>query len=143
MINNNSVNYIKSWFDSYIKSFLFGGKEFNEAINIKTQHTIRVCKEIEKIAQHLNLPPDKINIAKIIALLHDTGRFEQFKKYGIYSDSKSENHALLGIQIIKKEHVLEIFDKPIQELIIKTIGYHNHAKLPNDESKSCILFTKG
>ena len=43
-----------------------------------------------------------MRIAEAVALLHDVGRFEQYKRYGTFNDRKSVNHAALGVEIMKK-----------------------------------------
>ena len=47
------------------------------SIVLKIKHTLEVIKKSEYIANGLGLDKENIELAKIIALLHDIGRFEQ------------------------------------------------------------------
>lgn len=50
------------------------------SIALKIRHTYEVVRKSEYIAQGLKLDDENIKLAKIIALLHDIGRFEQVKE---------------------------------------------------------------
>ena len=45
-----------------------------------------VAEEARRIAKSLNLSEEEQDLAELIGLLHDIGRFEQWKWYGTYSD---------------------------------------------------------
>jgi hypothetical protein len=77
-----------------------------------------------------------------MALFHDIGRFEQFIRYGTFADGKSENHAELGVKILRKEKTLAALDDEAQELILKVISYHNRMNIPENESRVCIFFAR-
>jgi len=141
-IDSCDLNYIKKWFFSYVKSFKSGDKNQLHNIFLKEEHTKRVCKEIIEIGNQLNLNEKEIILSEIIALLHDVGRFEQYWLYKTFSDSRSVDHVELGIKILKKYNVLENIDYDLQKLIFKTIGYHNRAILPQNETETCLFFSK-
>ena len=48
-------------------------------IDLKIRHTFGVVKASEFIANKLQLNNEDVELAKLIALLHDIGRFEQIK----------------------------------------------------------------
>jgi len=142
MIDKNTLINIISWFKSYANNFQSSNKTYQQNINLKKDHTYRVYKEITRLGKSLNLNKGDLNLAKAIAILHDVGRFEQYEHYRTFSDSKSEDHAKLGIKIICQNQVLKELDKPTSELILRTISYHNHPTLPQNETKRCLFFTK-
>ena len=51
-----------------------------EHINYKYHHSYRVRDNMILLAKNLNLPPEDIKLASVIGLLHDIGRFEQYKR---------------------------------------------------------------
>ena len=51
----------------------------NENIERKYVHTLNVMDLSEIIATSLNLNEEEIKLAKLIALLHDIARFEEYK----------------------------------------------------------------
>ena len=66
------------------KEFILYSQKFdlkNENIKMKQLHSIRVMKICEKIAKEINLNKEEINLAKLIGLLHDIGRFMKNVKH--------------------------------------------------------------
>ncbi len=142
MITEKILFELKSWFEKYVKGFHSKNAEFSKNITIKIEHTHRVCAEISALAGALDLNREHVCLAKITALLHDTGRFEQYARYGTFADGKSEDHAALGVRIIKEQNILTGIDEETQSLILRVIAYHNRAALPPEETEICLLFLK-
>ena len=130
------------WFQTYAETFKYGSKDLRENTVLKQEHTLRVCAEIQRLAESLNLTVEQTALAEITALFHDIGRFEQYARYGTFRDHISENHAELGLCILKRYGILEQLNAKDQSLIIRTIRYHNRAKLPIDETTECLLFAR-
>ncbi len=137
------LKYFYNWFDNYVKSFYSKDEFVQENIKLKEEHTKRVCYNAVMISKDINLTEMDKNIAELSALFHDIGRFEQFRVYRTFNDKISENHASLGVKILKDEGVLEKLDLKIQEYILKAIEYHNKFKIPEKEKDmKTILFAK-
>ena len=91
-------------------------------------------------------------LAKLIALLHDIGRFEQIKRFDCFIDSKTIDHAVLGNDILFKDNLIRKFikDTKYDDIISKAILNHNkldiekglneielfHAKIIRDADKT-------
>lgn len=142
MINQNILNNLKIWFENYLKNFQSSDANYQQNIDLKKDHTYRVCKEILCLAKSLSLNKQALRLAETIALLHDVGRFEQYDRYRTFSDAKSEDHAQLAIKIIRQNHLLKEIDQPTSNLILRTISYHNRPTLPQKETERCLFFTK-
>jgi len=137
----NLINLI-SWFENYVNKFQSPDETYTQNINLKKEHTYRVCREIIRLGKSLNLNKEDLNLAKTIALLHDVGRFEQYDRYRTFSDLKSEDHAQLGVKILRQYNVLKEIDKPTTKLILHTISFHNRVALPQNENDRCLFFTR-
>ncbi|MFO7769334.1 MAG: HD domain-containing protein, partial [bacterium] len=111
-------------------------------ITLKEEHTRRVCSEIRDLGEQLDLDPPELFLTDIIARLHDVGRFEQYARYRTFSDRDSENHAALGIAVLRQEGVLDRFDPPVRDLILCAIRYHNRATLPEKETSDCLFYSR-
>jgi putative nucleotidyltransferase with HDIG domain len=133
---------LKDWFSSYVRTFQCNQPEIQHNIDIKVEHTLRVCNEILTIGKQLGLNDDELRLTEIIALLHDVGRFEQYTRYKTFSDQKSEDHAELGTKILKEYGILNQLDEGIKEIIFCSIKYHNRRSLPRDEKETCLFFLK-
>ncbi|SMC21428.1 HDIG domain-containing protein [Clostridium acidisoli DSM 12555] len=134
--------YFYDWFDKYVKTFLDKDTFINENIKLKEEHTKRVCDNANMISRDIKINEHDKNIAEIAALFHDIGRFEQFKKYKTFNDKISENHALLGIKVLKQEKVLSNLKEEDQKCIFKAIENHNLFKLEKDLDEKSSLFSK-
>ena len=129
---NEFLNYTKNYLD------------YGEMIKLKINHTLRVVDLCEYLAKSLNLDKEKTKIAKVIGLLHDIGRFEQWKNYQTFKDMDSIDHADLAVDILKNNNYLRKFikDDKYDSIILDSIKYHNKFTLPNDLDNETLLFTK-
>jgi putative nucleotidyltransferase with HDIG domain len=142
IMNEESVEGLESWFTSYIQKFKSRNPDWQSNIILKEEHTRRVCKEILDIGRKIGLSDEDLCLAKLIALFHDIGRFEQYARYQTFVDRDSVNHAVLGVKILKKNGVLNKLDKSVQDLILRVILYHNRFALPQKETERCLFFAK-
>ncbi|MCU0473765.1 MAG: HD domain-containing protein [Bacteroidales bacterium] len=141
-MNKKSVTDLRNWFTGYVNTFKYNDPELQRNIDIKREHTERVTEEIINIGKQLGLNDNELNLAEIIALFHDIGRFEQYNTYKTFSDHKSEDHAELGIKILTKYNVLGNLDEEIQNLILCSINYHNKPSLPTGETETCLFYSR-
>ena len=116
----------------------------NENIERKIYHSLRVMEISKQIATNMGLENEKIELATLIGLLHDIGRFEQFKIYQTYSDLESIDHGDLGADILKQNNFIRNFIKEAKydEIILKSVQNHNKYKIADDLNKEEKLFCK-
>jgi len=136
------LDKFRIWFDDYVANFYGDDETVNANIKLKEDHSRRTCKEILYLVSELGLDENQKLISRTIALLHDVGRFEQFAKYRIYHDAKSEDHCLLGLEVLEKSRVLDGIDLQEKLLIRKAIEYHGRKELPPGLDDRCLLFSK-
>ena len=127
-------------FIEYTNNYL----KYGDMIKLKINHTLRVVDLCERIAKSLNLTEEEIYISKIIGLLHDIGRFEQWKQYNTFRDQSSVDHGDYGVEILKKDNFIRKFikDDSYDDIILKSIKYHNKLYLPNDFDEKTETFAK-
>lgn len=142
MVSQENITWLNAWFTTYVETFRSADPDFQRNIDLKEEHTRRVCNEILDVGNSLNLKSKDLHLAEIIALFHDVGRFEQYARYGTFSDPESEDHALLGVKVLRTNAVLENLDQETRDLILRTVSYHNRANLPAEETERCLFFTK-
>jgi hypothetical protein len=111
-------------------------------IKLKEEHTYKVCENIGIIGRDMNLGEKQLQVGEIMALFHDLGRFEQFRKYKTFNDRRSQNHAQLSVEILKQTGVLTRLPEEEQTAIYKAIYYHNLYKLPAEETALYLFYTK-
>ena len=113
-------------------------------INRKFLHSFRVMNVSNDIAKRLMLTQEEIELATLIGLLHDIGRFEQYKIYKTYRDSESIDHGLLGIQILQQNNFIRKFIEKnnYDNIIMKAILNHNKYEIEKDLDSETLLFCK-
>lgn len=141
-ITTKQLADFKNWFNTYTTSFLTGTQKVKQNIELKICHTLQVCKVIRTLAESLGLSVEAVNLAEAAALFHDIGRFEQYRQYQTFSDSKSVNHGELGATILLKENILTQLDALEREILKKSVRYHNRKIMPVDDNKDVLLFCK-
>jgi len=141
-VKKEMVKEYRNWFDDYVRSFRSDDLEFQQNIDMKEKHTLRVCNEILTLGKELGLQNDDLHLAEVLGLFHDIGRFEQYARYQTFVDRDSEDHAALGVKILKEQDLLERLDDRSRNLIIRSISYHNRATLPMEETEECLFFTR-
>lgn len=69
-------------------------------IKLKIDHTYRVAGLCDRIARSLGLSSQDVDLAWLLGMLHDVGRFEQLRQYGTFSDADSIDHAHFATEIL-------------------------------------------
>jgi hypothetical protein len=141
-MNSEQLIKFKAWFDKFVAGFYGDDEYINANIKLKEEHSGRVCDEMLYLASKLRLTDNQRLLAETVALFHDVGRFPQFLKYQTYSDPKSINHCLLGIEVLQKEIVLAELADDERQIIETAIRYHGEKELPNNLTGDTLLFSK-
>ena len=128
-------------FDEYVKKY----DPQNLKILLKINHIKRVSEISRRYATELGLGQEDIELAELIGLLHDIGRFEQIKLYGDCSDVKTGvDHADQScIYLFDEGHIKDFYDKEDYYQIIKdSIKNHNKYVIDNEIKDKSLFFTK-
>lgn len=106
----------------------------DDKVALKISHTYRVMQRCQEIAESLKLEQEDIELAGLIGLLHDIGRFEQLRRYDSFIDNKTVDHAALGIEILFNDGLIELFDidKQYYSLIKTAVFNHNKYEIEPD-----------
>ena len=101
---------------------------------------MKLLKKSEYIANGLRLDKENIELAKIIALLHDIGRFEQIKEFGEFNDKKIE-HAEFGVKVLFDNGLIRNFinEDKYDSIIYKAIYNHNKYKIKKNLNEKELL----
>lgn len=142
-------------FKKYVSNYDLNDKD----IKLKYDHCIRVMNLSYKYAKLLGFTKADIELATLIGLLHDIGRFEQISKYGSYNDLKVMDHADYGVKQLFKNGLIKKFwkNEDDYDLIKFAIKNHNkqfiaktddertlkHARLIRDVDKIDIFYIQG
>lgn len=90
------------------ESYLNGYDRENDRIKLKIIHTYGVVKQAEELAGRMHLSAEDTDLARLIALLHDIGRFEQLKRYDSFEPGTMD-HAAYGVKVLFDEGMIRRF----------------------------------
>ena len=141
-MKKSDLDYLKSWFKQYVASYYDLPGDGVRPILLKEQHTERTCREILHLGRECGLGSEDLILAETAALFHDIGRFPQWREYTTFNDSVSEDHALLGLEVISQQKILINLKTEDRELVQTAILHHNARKLPSDLSQRQELFCR-
>ena len=130
------------WMARYMKSFYSDDAQVQQGILIKETHTGYVTANCVELSKFLRLPPHDVELAEIIGLFHDVGRFRQYSIYKTFNDADSEDHADLALKVIDELDFFSELDEEDFELVKFAIRNHNKKVVaPTDEERK-LLFAK-
>jgi putative nucleotidyltransferase with HDIG domain len=134
------IKKAKDFYAEYIKNY----DSTNGKIKLKVVHIYHVAEVSKEIATELNLTEEQVDLAELIGLLHDIGRFEQVRRYNTFYDNKSENHAVLGVKVLFDEGLIVNFveDRKYDEIIKTSILNHNKNRIEEGLDAETKLFCK-
>lgn len=126
-------------FDEYISNYDMSDPQ----INYKYYHSYRVMDAMKVLATKLKLSDKDIELAEIIGLFHDIGRFEQDKKYNSFSDIKMD-HGNYGVEVLKENKILNKLNIETSdyETVYKAIKNHNKFAIEPNLNERELLFSK-
>lgn len=132
-------------FQEYVSHYDIG----MHMIRLKVEHTYRVADLCEQIARSLKLCEEEVDLAWLIGLLHDIGRFEQQKDYGTFNDAISIDHAQYGAELLFAGSNEEaptvgirnfVEDAKEDEVIRTAVYWHSAYRIPEELDERTARF---
>ena len=104
-------------------------------INLKSKynHSYRVMELSVKYAKELGWNDSDVELAKIIGLLHDYGRFEQYRIYKSFIDLKTVDHADLSVEELFGKNEIINYTNRVEDYDLIRFAIKNHNKLTIEE----------
>lgn len=132
-------NAARAVFENYLNSY----DRKNDKVWLKIVHTYGVVAESTELAKRLHLGEEDTSLARIIALLHDIGRFEQLKRFDSF-EPDTMDHAAFGVHLLFEEGKIRDFIKePAWDSIIRTaIARHSDFKLEGISDQRELLHAR-
>ena len=136
------LSEMHGWMAAYMKSFYSADAEVQQGILIKETHTGYVTANCVELAKNLNFSRHDTELAEIIGLFHDVGRFRQYSLYKTFNDADSEDHADLGLKVIDELDFFSRLDAADLEIVRFAIQQHNKKTIAPTDDERKILFAK-
>jgi len=121
---------LRRLYDGYVDTYRLEDGTLPRMMQLKRAHTGFVVKNAALIADGESFTPLERETALAAALLHDTGRYEQLKRYNTFKDSDSVDHAVFSHDIAKASGWLEKVGVARPDAVLAAVLYHNRRDLP-------------
>lgn len=125
------LDELRRLYDEYVDTYREEGGALPSMMQLKRAHTGFVVKNATLIADGEGFDDLTREVALSAALLHDTGRYEQLKRFNTFKDSDSVDHAVFSHDIVKEKGWLAKVGSPRPDAILAAVLYHNRRDLPD------------
>ena len=117
-------------YDTYVDTFRKDGK-LQDLMQLKRMHTDKVVANARAIAAGEGFTAETSAVCTAAALLHDTGRYEQLKRYNTFRDSDSVDHAVFSHDIVRELGWLDECSETERKAILDAVLFHNRRDVPD------------
>ncbi len=126
-------------FQKYVSNY-----DIDSELQVRYLHCLAVMDLSNKYAKKLNFNEYDTKLATLIGLLHDFGRFQQYKIYNSFKDRDTIDHADYSIVQLFDNKLIEKYwdNKEDYELIKFAIKNHNKLKIQDTTNERYLLFAK-
>lgn len=138
----NSMQQIREWFASYTRSFQKGDNPLEPLLDLKLRHSFRVAGEAGFLAREMGLDARSVDVAETLGLLHDVGRFPQFREFRTFYDAASVDHGELGWETVKRAGILDPLEDEARLAILDGIRFHNKKEVPSGIRPSSLAMVR-
>ena len=150
-------------YDAYVDTYREADGKLPVMMQLKRAHTGFVVRNAELIADGEGFSDEEREVSLAAALLHDTGRYEQLKRYNTFKDSDSVDHAVFSHDIVVEKGWLDQVEEvkvkgegegegegevkvkgegeQWKDAILKAVLYHNRRDLPKEIENPLFTFT--
>lgn len=127
-----STENVKLWFEGFTDSFKKDGG-LPQMLLLKKKHSRRVASICSAMADAMEWGEHADSwLAYTTGLLHDAGRFQQYKEYRTFNDSTSIDHGDLAEEILKEQFCWEGITNEIKDIVLTAVKFHNKKDVPTN-----------
>ncbi len=113
---------------AYVDTYRQADGTLPPLMQLKLDHTMNVVAASRLIADGEGFSSEEKFVSEAAALLHDTGRYEQLKRYNTFRDSESVDHAVFSHDIVKAKGWLDAWQE--RDAILTAVLVHNRRDIP-------------
>ena len=122
------VSDIHRLYGEYVNGYRVDG-ELPPMMALKLHHTDMVVANAKAIIEGEGMDAETAEVCELAALLHDTGRYEQLRRYNTFRDSDSVDHAVFSHDIVREKGWLG--GHPHKDAILNAVLFHNRRDVPD------------
>ena len=139
--NGTGIDYGRA--REVFERYLDGYDRTDGKVKLKITHTYGVVACSMQLAARMRLPGEDAQLARVIALLHDIGRFEQLARFDSFLP-ETMDHAAYGVEILFGEGMIRQFlpDDRWDGIIRTAIAKHSDYVLEGVEAGRALLHAR-
>ena len=142
-MTQSDLTRLLDWFSTFCASYTDSAQDDDRRnYHLKEVHTHRVREASVTIAAELGCSDADLLVAETIGMLHDVGRFPQYRQFRTFKDADSVNHAARSVRVIVEEKLLAGLTDVERRLIIKSVALHNVYQVPDHLSERELCFLR-
>ena len=132
-----------SWARGVFEQYLNGYDRKDGKVRLKITHTYGVVAQSTALAKRMRLGEEDTQLARIIALLHDIGRFEQLRRFDSFLP-ETMDYAAYGVELLFGEGMIRDFlPEDTWDGIIRTaIAKHSDYRLEGVGDSRTLLHAR-
>lgn len=124
-------------YNAYVDTYRDERGALPEMMELKLVHTMNVVGAARRIAEGEGFDARTALACEAAALLHDTGRYEQLRRYNTFRDADSVDHAVFSHDIVKEKGWLDGYrDK---DAVLTAVLVHNRRDIPAETMDALAL----
>ena len=123
------IKALTAKYDAYVDAFRVEG-ELPDLMRLKRVHTGHVVAAAQAIAEGEGFDAETASVCVAAALLHDTGRYEQLRRYSTFRDSESVDHAVFSHDIVRDAGWLAECVQAERQAVLDAVLFHNRRDVP-------------
>lgn len=128
----------RRWFEAYTQGFELS----DPMLEMKYLHSYDVMRVGEKLVHALDWTSAEAEVGITACLLHDTGRFSQYRDFRTYHDGGSVDHGDRGHAVLAAEFPRDLADGEARNAILEAVRWHNKRELPERLSERVLPFCR-
>ena len=126
------------WLSAYISTFRNERGELHPLLELKRRHSLRVAENCRRITEELSWNGALLDRALCASMLHDTGRFPQYARWGTFYDGASADHGALGAEVLQESFPWPDPEGEDAAVILEAVGLHNRRTLPENIAPAAL-----
>lgn len=128
----------KEAFADYVKDY----DVKDPKVDLKIRHTYKVAEISEEIAR--TVPKVDKDLAWLVGMMHDIGRFEQLRRYDTFIDAESVDHASFGCELLYEQGLCQKMydDRGLDDFVRSAISVHSMYRIPESVEEDVLPYAK-
>lgn len=142
-VGMTEIESLRGWFMDYAMSFADAGGGLVPMKQLKLDHTLRTAENARRIAMGEGWSASACLALEAAGLLHDVGRFPQYRDYRTFDDARSINHAQRGYEVLVEEKPLAAWPAEMRTRIETAVRHHNARHIPDGLDAATLSLLHG